>query len=88
MSRYGLPARDEHASCEIAVGWDRQMGTFFAQVSDPGSDVPVLDRGDLFDRLTTPGQALALVRDYADVPPDIESTLLRDARADGHRTAA
>ncbi|MCA1191353.1 MULTISPECIES: hypothetical protein [unclassified Saccharopolyspora] len=83
MSRHELPARSPEY--DVIVGWDAPMSTFFGLVLD-AEGTPVVDRGDLTDRIAAPGVVLAAVRDYAVIPPGFEHELLAEARADGHIT--
>lgn len=87
MSRRSLEPRetplgiDGPAAEEVAVGWDSQMATFFAQAFGR-DDRALVDRGDVGDRIDNAGEALDAVRPYAAIPPGMEHELMRDALAD------
>ena len=59
MSRYTVEHNTESSTYWISFGWDRPMGTFFAQVEDDSldeeevGDPTVLDIGSPFDTIYT-----------------------------------
>ncbi|MBO0878800.1 MAG: hypothetical protein J2P17_00085 [Mycobacterium sp.] len=74
---------------EIFIGWDRGLGTFFAQVfegTDPeGEDILLVDRGDKVDEITDPAEAIDALRPYAQIPDTLAEVLTAQRDAPGAR---
>lgn len=69
MSRYLLQAADPNH--EVAVGWDNQLETFFAQVWDTRNEEQescVLWAGCYREEIRSTDELAALVRPYAEIP--------------------
>jgi len=82
MSRITLISKTSRH--HVVVGWDRTMGSFFAEVADllfdeedPRHDVLWIGT-DAFGCFPEPGPVIEAVRPYALVPPDLERRLLDD----------
>jgi hypothetical protein len=91
MNRVRLtPLDDSVPDREIYVGWDRPMGTYFAQVFDgvdaAGEDVVTLDLGNEVGEIPTPDAAIDAVRPYARVEDDLRPTLVAQQEAPGAQT--
>lgn len=82
MSRRSLVPNDaQPAGTVIAVGWDRPLRTFFAQVlriDDDGEDDVIVWVGTACEELTTAAAAVAVVAPYADIPTDLAAQLETD----------
>ncbi len=78
MSRHELvPLNPAH---EVAVGWDRPLHTFFAQVLDVEADEDSDDRmilwiGADFGAVPDPATAVDAVRPFAVIPADLVQVL-------------
>lgn len=87
MSRYELsPKAGISGIAGVAVGWDRPLQTFFAQVI--GESEGEADDGDLLVWVgTEPGElltaqaAIDIVAPYARVPDDLAAQLTADMQA-------
>ena len=87
-NRISLPSIDDTTpDRETYVGWDRGLGTYFAQVFDgvdrDGEDIVTLDLGNEPGELSSPDQAIDAVRPYAQIPEDLDSTLVEQRDAPG-----
>lgn len=93
MSRHSLvPLPGRGAIYEIAIGWDRPLGTFFVIVfGTPGSDgsasdrdelTPLLWEGTVPGALSTPDAAIALASSYAVIPDGLAAQLAADRDTD------
>jgi hypothetical protein len=83
MSRYSLPPRtDAPGIYEVAVGWDRQLGTYFVIVFGPpdadGEPEVALWRGTAPAEITDPCDAITLAASYASIPDGLVATLQMD----------
>ena len=85
MSRYELqPRADASGVVGAAVGWDRPLQTFFAQVFErdaDGEDHATLWIGTEPGELASPEAAIALVAVAAVIPADLASQLATDRDA-------
>ncbi len=85
MSRYEFEGKKPNHW--IVVGWDRPMGTFFAQVLDQAlpypDEEPVLWLGTEFDEIQTVAELVKQVRPYGVVSERVAAQLQRDQRQDG-----
>jgi hypothetical protein len=86
VSRYELTPLNEGVSC-VAVGWERGLGTFFAQVwlvtNNNEDDAPDHDLGCDFRDVVEPKEIIDMVSEYAEVPDDLTDTLNADAAREG-----
>jgi hypothetical protein len=84
MSRYDIEADDAvHNHLDIAIGWDRPLGTYFVQVLDPTRDEgedghEILWRGASFTDILAVDDAIALIAPWASIPPDLRALLILD----------
>jgi len=92
MSRITLISKDPRH--QVVVGWDRTMGSFFAEVADllfdeedPRHDVLWIGT-DAFGSMPEPGPVIDAVRPYALVPPELERRLLDDRSLESARVEA
>lgn len=79
MSRHLLDALDPELV--VWVGWDPPLSTFFLQVEPPGGvdgDGLVLWLGTDWGEIETAAEVVARLREWADVPCDLERQLERD----------
>lgn len=81
MSRYVFPGKNVASS--VAIGWDRPLATFFVQVMQPhprldGEESTYIWRGTAPGELPTAASAIAVAREYADLPADIGAMLETD----------
>lgn len=78
MSRYTLKGRN--GATGAAVGWDRPLATFFAQVFrlEDGEEVAFIWEGTSSQELPTAAAALAVLGDYATIPDGLARTLETD----------
>ena len=81
MSRYVSPGKNVASS--VAIGWDRPLATFFVQVMQPhprldGEESTYIWRGTAPGELPTAASAIAVAREYADLPADIGAMLETD----------
>ena len=94
MSRHSLVPLPEHGAIyEIAIGWDRALGTFFVIVfgtfddddSAPGGDelTPLLWEGAAPGALITPEATIAFAAPYAVIPDGLAALLAADRQAEG-----
>ena len=88
MSRHDFEHTDPEtgATYEIAVGWDRPLQTFFAQVfifpiGVSTADEPILFSGCDIGEHDAPESVLALLRDYFPIPDDLGAKLEADRDA-------
>ncbi|WP_280426681.1 hypothetical protein [Nocardia carnea] len=86
------PHEEVAAGRDIVIGWDRGLGTFFAQVLDgpDGSDIegePIVrvHVGSAPDDITDPAQAIDAIRAYAQIPDNLVDELNRQRDAAGAR---
>ncbi|WP_280254951.1 hypothetical protein [Nocardia wallacei] len=81
------PLDDSVPDREIYVGWDRGLGTYFAQVYDgvdaDGEDVLSLDLGNEPGEIGTPDAAIEAIRPYAKIPEDLPAALNGQREAPG-----
>ena len=84
------PLDDSIPDREIYVGWDRPMGTYFAQVYDgvdaAGEDIVSLDLGNEIGEIPSADAAIEAVRPYARVDDDLRGTLVAQQEAPGAQT--
>ena len=85
MSRYDIPAVQPHLS--VAVGWDRPLSTFFAQVVDTAKAEDARGRillwiGTAARECPTPDDLVAPLARFATVPAAILAALRADRVAD------
>ena len=84
------PLDDSVPDREIYVGWDRPMGTYFAQVYDgvdaAGEDIVSLDLGNEIGEIPSVDAAIEAVRPYARVDDDLRGTLVAQQEAPGAQT--
>lgn len=88
MSRHVLEPYT--AGREVAVGWDRPLGTFFAQVFDTTKDeddqaYELLWIGFYPGEVPEPQDVCEAVRPWARVPSDLLDLLAADRRREGFR---
>ncbi len=94
MSRHSLVPLPEHGAIyEIAIGWDRPLGSFFVIIfgtpddddSAPGGDelTPLLWEGAAPGALITPEAAIAFAAPYAVIPDGLAALLAADRQAEG-----
>lgn len=87
MSRHILPPRAGHPDVICAaVGWDRPLQTFFAQVcfrteEEPEEGEALIWQGTEPGELPTPEAAIAVVAPYVEVPADLAERLAADMGA-------
>lgn len=89
-NRIRLTPRDKNvADREIVIGWDRGLGTYFAQVLDgtdtANEDIVRVDVGNQPDGITDPVQAVDAIRPYAEIPDTLVDELLQLSSAPGAR---
>lgn len=93
MSRHSLqPLPGRGMIYEVAIGWDRPLGTFFVIIfGTPDDDDPACDRDELTPllwegtapgALSTPDAAIALASSYAVIPDGLAAHLAADREAD------
>lgn len=93
MSRYSLvPLPERGAIYEVAIGWDRPLGTFFVIIfGTPDDDDSAFDRAELTPllwqgtapgALSTPDAAIALASSYAVIPDGLAAQLAADRDGD------
>lgn len=63
MSRYVLD--NEETGCEVVIGWDPGLDTFFAQVIQPGEDEPSIWLGAYAGEFSTPDDPIQAIIPYA-----------------------
>lgn len=78
MSRYDFAGKN--GATKVSVGWDRPLSTFFVQVFRPDPEMEDEEQTFIWEgtspgELTKAADALRLAAPYADLPPDIASTL-------------
>ena len=92
MSRRDIPLRpDAGPVARVTVGWDRPLGTFFAQavaIDEEGEEEVIVWEGSYPGELPTPRSAIAVIERYCDVPESLARELETDrlatlAQADG-----
>jgi hypothetical protein len=82
MSRYELQALQKNPHCMCAIGWDRPLATYYAQVIDP--DCNDVDNqagfweGTIHAEYPRPDELLSRIAAWAVVPPELKARLLRD----------
>jgi hypothetical protein len=83
------PREDGVAGRDIVIGWDRGLGTFFAQVLDgtdaEGEPIVRVHVGGEPDDITDPAQAIDAIRAYAQIPENLVEELNRQRDAPGAR---
>lgn len=93
MSRHSLqPLPGRGSLYEIAIGWDRPLGTFFVIVfgapdDEPGNNAveelpPLLWEGTAPAALATPEATIALASPYAFIPEGLAAQLAADREAE------
>jgi hypothetical protein len=93
MSRHSLqPLPGRGMIYEVAIGWDRPLGTFFVIIfGTPDDDDSAFDRDELTPllwegtapgALSTPDAAIALASSYAVIPDGLAAQLAADREAD------
>lgn len=90
VNRIRLTPRDDRVvGREIFIGWDRGLGTFFAQVLDgpdvEGEDMVRVHVGSEPDDITDPAQAIDAIRPYAQIPDNLVEELIQQRDAPGAR---
>lgn len=89
MSRHMIQATSPaHQHLEICVGWDRPLGTFFAQVldtTDEFEDEELLWTGTSLGQHLTLDGIIDALRPWAAIPPDVVMALLEDKAREGTR---
>lgn len=79
MSRYEFPALESTGATTVAIGWDRPLATFYAQVfrrnSELGEDEAFIWEGADYCELLKAEEAMAIIRPYAELPADLASNL-------------
>jgi hypothetical protein len=91
MSRHRLRPRAGYQGYEIAVGWDRALGSFYAQVFTHDPDATA-DQGatrlwlGAAESITDPATVVDAVRGYAEVPAHLIADLKADSAGEGSRT--
>lgn len=50
---------------EVTIGWDRAMGTFFAQVFERDGDKPIIWLGRKAQEITSPEELINVIAPYA-----------------------
>ncbi|NWM59953.1 hypothetical protein GY645_25240, partial [Escherichia coli] len=84
MSRHILPPKAGHPDVICAaVGWDRPLQTYYAQVcfrtdDEPDEGEALIWRGTEPGELPTPEAAIAVITPYAEIPPRLAEQLLAD----------
>jgi len=81
MSRYSLSPKPEFAHCEVFVGWDNPLGTFFLQVLDEQEEEgkkEIAWKGIRPNEITTIDQLKQLVEGFAELTPNIVTQLWDD----------
>jgi hypothetical protein len=66
------------------VGWDRPLGTFFAQavaIDEEGEEEVIVWEGSYPGELPTPRSAIAVIERYCDVPESLARELETDRLA-------
>ena len=87
MSRHILPPKAGHPDVICAaVGWDRPLQTYYAQVcfrtdDEPDEGEALIWRGTEPGVLPTPEAAIAVITPYAEIPPRLAEQLLADMTA-------
>lgn len=71
------------AGITVTIGYDRPLATFFVQVFKPhatmdGEEETIVWEGTSPGELPTAAAAIAIARDYADLPADLGITLESD----------
>lgn len=79
-TRYSLPVRKHTGATAVIVGWHRLLSTFVIHVHGP-NHATVVNRGDLYDRITDPRAVVATARQWALIPPDLVAALVADQHA-------
>ncbi|GGM67493.1 hypothetical protein GCM10012275_42610 [Longimycelium tulufanense] len=84
MSRHYLTPTDRTTFDHIVVGWDRPLGSFFADAvpvsTTPKGEEIVEELIGLTDRVTDPQTVIDVVAPYAQIPTDLASTLADEVR--------
>ena len=83
MSRHSVPLKPGTNATEAVVGWDRPLGTFYAQVlrkneDDDDETEELLWEGAELGQLKTPDEALRLLEPFCDIPAGLSATLQID----------
>jgi hypothetical protein len=92
MSRHRLRPRAGYQGYEIAVGWDRALGSFYAQVFTANPDATA-DQGGTHlwlgaaEPVTDANTVVDAVRRYAEVPEHLTADLKADSAREGGRSA-
>ncbi|SFE22501.1 hypothetical protein SAMN04487819_109218 [Actinopolyspora alba] len=76
-TRYSLPVRKHTGASTVTVGWHRLLSTFVIHVHGP-NHATVVNRGDLYDRITDPRTVVNTARQWALIPPDLVEALVAD----------
>ena len=84
MSRHTLSALK--ATHDVVVGWDRPMGTFFAQVTDleapdEDGDLIVWIGATCYGEVVLASKVIEAVRSYAVIPASLQATLEAEQEA-------
>ena len=86
MSRHALKPADPDVR-QVSIGWDRTLGTYYADVHWAGDDnpnnIPTLEIGTDFREVLNPCHAIGFIQDYAEVPGNLVATLVADAKNEG-----
>jgi len=83
MSHHRLTARPGLNNLTIAVGWDRPMRTFFAQVVRDDGDGPSFVLW--IDEISNAREVIESVAPYAEIPVHLYQTLSADSAHEGER---
>ncbi|WP_155960593.1 hypothetical protein [Fischerella sp. PCC 9605] len=76
MSRYQIESTNY---VEITVGWDKPLGTYFAQIwESEDSDEPIVWVGDELKDVTSVHQLTEAIAPYCNIPQDIIDLLTTD----------
>jgi hypothetical protein len=88
MSRYTIPAEfvTDPRVCEIVVGWDRPLKTYFIQVHVPHPNVEgetrlIVHEGAHLDRPVTMEALKQIIAPFGSIPPEQEATMKADQAA-------
>lgn len=89
MSRHHLPPRAGYEHHEITVGWDRSLGSFFAQAYATGDGPAEEEAIHLWlgadEPITEAATVVEAVRPYAHVPEHLIAQLKADSAREGSR---
>lgn len=79
MSRYEFPADEASGATKVAIGWDRPLATFYAQVfrynRELGEEEAYVWEGADYGQITKADDAIAFIRMFAEIPDDLGAKL-------------